>query len=941
MKKIIYIIIFSVIFLILLLNVGEINGIDDKIVFNYTEEQTKFIKDNKDKIFTVAIEGTENVTTFKNEDSYGIDYHVLDLLKEELGFSFEVIPQVDIPTFLKSIELQSYDIYLGPNKSEEREKTVSFMPVMFFESYHVYVNLDHQHVFNLLETGTHKIGVIENDYIIPIILKKYKINESKLFFYKTRDELIKAIESSEVDIIISAIDISDKLENSKEAFELRAEKTALSRISVNNKNSMLIEVINIAARKIINSTDLNKIKDEVMERYIIIEFLNNLNDQEREYLNKADVIHIPFTNDINAINNILNDFSKTIKKPIEIQNKLFESNKYLYSEKVANQELIAISNNRKKNISNVHELECYKLGTYKGSSVHKFITENEFFNKIKIYADFEKMKEALLKDKIDLIIMDDYDYAKYLSTQNNDSLYIVGENLYKIEIKIPFNNSDDMLVSIFNKYLKCYGDLEEIILEEKTENLRIHQEKKDFKIIAHTILGVVFLIILFGLIIYYIKKLKLNLFNEKKYRKKLIYDDATGLFNIKGISEQIDNYCNRGIPYAIIAYDFHFMKNSEDIYDGVIAKKMYIYLSKNFREILKEHVNVDIGLLNKGEMIVLLSGYEKETLIDNYIDITLESFNYSSFENNIIDGDSFSAGYYFGKCKKIEKIEKQIEKAFKAAHYMYNMNLDYAIKYNSDVENHFEKHENLKIIINETSSFDMIYPAYQFIYSGEKDDFIGAEALARWINEDESMLSPIVFIPLVEKMNRIDLFTRLLIDKVIEDIPTLRAKYGKNFYVSVNLSPKQKLNNEFVELVNNKLISNNLDSSAIRFEITENTLVENMVNMNKFIKYARNKGFKIALDDFGTGYSSLSYLNEFDFDVVKIDRIFIKDLPNDEYSKVLVDIITELSKRLGFKLIAEGAETEENVNYILEKGNIDIQGFYYSKPTLLKDIVKM
>ena len=939
MKKIIYIISFVIIILILFLGTSGVNKTNDSTIINYNEEQTEFIENNKDKVFTVAIEGSNNITTFKSEDCYGIDYHVLDLLKEELGFSFEVIPQVDVPTFLKAIELQSYDIYLGPNKSEEREKTVSFMPVMFSEPYHVYVNLEHQHVFNLLEIGNHKIGVIENDYIVPIISKKYNINESNLFFYKTRDELIKAIESSKVDVVISAIDISDKLEKAKESFELGAEKTALSRISINNKNPMLVEVINVAVKRIINSTDLNKIKDEVAKKYILIEFFNNLNDQEREYLNKIDVIQIPFAIDINAVKSMLDDFSKTIKISIEIQDESFQSNKYLYSDNIVNQQLIALSTDEKINISNIHELECYKLGTYKGSIIHKLIIENDFFSKIKLYPDFEKMIEALSKGDIDLLIMDDYDYAKYLSTQNSDSLHIVGKKLYKIGIRIPFNNSDVMLVDIFNKYLKCHGDLDKIVIAEKAENLKIHQEKKDLKIIVYTTFIVIAIIILFALIIYHIKKLKTNLFNEKKYRNKLIYDDSTGLFNIKGISEQIKNYCDKKVPYTIIAYDFHFMKKSEDIYDGIIAKDIYSYISKKFKENLKESVNIDIGILSKGEIIVIINGYNNEQLIDNYIDITLSSFNHSNLGKNMIDRDSLSVGYFLCNYKIKENIRNQIGKAFKAAHYMHNMNLDYAVKYNQDVEKHFNEYEKLKIIVNESSSFDMIYPAYQFIYSGEKDDFIGAEALARWVNEDESMLSPIIFIPLIEKMNRIDLFTMVFIEKVIKDIPTLRAKYGEKFYVSVNLSPKQKLNEEFIEEVNNRLISNKLDSSCIRFEITENSLVKNMIAINKFIEYARNKGFKIALDDFGTGYSSLSYLNEFKFDVVKIDRTFVKNLAHDKYSRVLVDVITELSKQLGFKLIAEGAETEENVKYILEKGNIDIQGYYFSKPTLLKDYI--
>jgi diguanylate cyclase (GGDEF)-like protein/PAS domain S-box-containing protein len=220
---------------------------------------------------------------------------------------------------------------------------------------------------------------------------------------------------------------------------------------------------------------------------------------------------------------------------------------------------------------------------------------------------------------------------------------------------------------------------------------------------------------------------------------------------------------------------------------------------------------------------------------------------------------------------------------------------------------------------------------YQPIVCIETGKVVKAEALIRWF-DTEGAISPSQFIPIAEETGLIDELTHIVIKKVIADIKHWQVIFIEPFKVSINISPlefKSLLlteNNWFDEIK-----KANLEGCPIVFEITEGVLMGDDVAVLNQLNEFRDLGYEVAIDDFGTGYSSLAYLHKFDIDYLKIDKQFVDEIETNPYRKALCEAIIVMSHKLGLKVIAEGVEREEQLNWLKEVGCDYFQGFLCSK----------
>lgn len=161
--------------------------------------------------------------------------------------------------------------------------------------------------------------------------------------------------------------------------------------------------------------------------------------------------------------------------------------------------------------------------------------------------------------------------------------------------------------------------------------------------------------------------------------------------------------------------------------------------------------------------------------------------------------------------------------------------------------------------------------------------------------------------------------------------------------VSVNVSALQFDQPNFVEMVNKILEDIDMDPSYLELEITETNAMDRVDEKLEKMESLKSMGVRISIDDFGTGYSSLAYFTRFPIDTLKIDRSFINDMLNDENAKTIVTTIINLAKTIKIKIIAEGVETVEQLEYLKQKGCDKIQGYYFSRPVapdLIREMLK-
>lgn len=227
---------------------------------------------------------------------------------------------------------------------------------------------------------------------------------------------------------------------------------------------------------------------------------------------------------------------------------------------------------------------------------------------------------------------------------------------------------------------------------------------------------------------------------------------------------------------------------------------------------------------------------------------------------------------------------------------------------------------------------DSFYPVYQGKYHEGKRRFVGVEALARWDSIQFGKISPSIFIPMLTKAGLMNLFSEIMIEKVVKELPEIRRQYGEDVSVSVNIPHEFFYREDLMTLMAEMIERHEVAPHALILEITEDTFIRSTQFISKQVDGLRQMGIKVSLDDFGTGYSSLNYLTKIQFDEIKIDKSFIDDLQHNERARELLKHIVSLAQTFDAQVVAEGVETKEQVEIIVNSGCDVIQGYIYSKP---------
>ena len=260
-------------------------------------------------------------------------------------------------------------------------------------------------------------------------------------------------------------------------------------------------------------------------------------------------------------------------------------------------------------------------------------------------------------------------------------------------------------------------------------------------------------------------------------------------------------------------------------------------------------------------------------------------------------------------------------------------------RYNNDLHAKYLFEETLIHDLDEAIANKDLRVYYQPKYNivGKKPRLASAEALVRWIHPKLGFISPGDFIPLFESNGLIRKVDNFVWKEVAAQIRKWKDKYGATIPVSVNVSRINILDPELEMKLEDIRAKYDLSAEEFMLEVTESAYSENMKRLVEVVENLRNKGFRIEIDDFGAGYSSLNMLTTIPIDILKIDMSFIRNMEKDERNKKLVKIIIDIAKFLKIPSVAEGVETESQLDTLKKMGCEIIQGFYFSKPVPPKD----
>lgn len=429
---------------------------------------------------------------------------------------------------------------------------------------------------------------------------------------------------------------------------------------------------------------------------------------------------------------------------------------------------------------------------------------------------------------------------------------------------------------------------------------------------------------------------------QKKINNLAYYDTVTRLPNRSKlrdiVTEEIQRCLVSNNNFALFFMDLDNFKFVNDSYGHTVGDKLLLYVGKQLSEIKDK--NIIAFRLGGDEFVVLIKNTQGKEAVEMYAKTLLESLSNPIFINDNIFCITHSSGivFYPSDGASFEELLKNADTAmYKSKGSGKNTHTFYNKAMGDDTLKKVKMQQNLHRAI-ENEEF-VLY--YQPIIDVKKGEIQGFEALIRWISPENGLILPDKFIKAAEENRSIIQIGNWVIVNACKYAKSIYDNGFTSFYISINVSALQLLQNDFTEFLLSTLKDTKLLPELLLIEITETVLMESMDLVIEKLELLRSYNIKIALDDFGCGYSSLTYLKTLPINMIKIDKSFIDDILSQDDVKSMSGTIILLAKQLGLTVIGEGVETNDQLNY-LKKHDCDLfQGYIFSKPIPEAEINKL
>lgn len=419
---------------------------------------------------------------------------------------------------------------------------------------------------------------------------------------------------------------------------------------------------------------------------------------------------------------------------------------------------------------------------------------------------------------------------------------------------------------------------------------------------------------------------------EKQIEKLAYYSELTELPNknlfILKLKEAIEKAAEMDYQIAVFYVDLNYFKAINETLGYNFGDKLLRACGRRLQKVVQGMPSF-VSHIHGDEFLIM----QTNIMCDEDIDRLGEQLIHS-FEKPIIINDhhiyiSISVGISVYPTDSTHP-HKLIKHAHSAMYVINEKNRDRYFRFNESITKRFQK----RLMIEEGLRNALEYQEFELYYQPQvcikKNKVIGVEALIRWNHPEKGMISPLDFIPFAEKTGLIIDIDRWVIYKACKQSVKWEQLGYTPITISVNISAKQFFKRGFVQFLKQTIKETNVNPANLELEITESVAMTREQLIIGVMQDIRDLGVSVAIDDFGTGYSSLKHLSLYPINKLKIDKMFVQNLQNE--NKKIVKSIVHLSHALNMKVVAEGVETEQQ-KYFLKKLNCDqLQGYYYSKP---------
>ena len=438
-------------------------------------------------------------------------------------------------------------------------------------------------------------------------------------------------------------------------------------------------------------------------------------------------------------------------------------------------------------------------------------------------------------------------------------------------------------------------------------------------------------------------------FNGKKidtYQKKLrdvdVTDILTGIPNGFACDELINTLTRRNEPVANVTINLNAFKSINDTMGFDAGNQILMdtaYRLKSVAESGETGTFDFVGRTSGDEFCLIIRGYKTPDELYKVIQIYDEAINkqYTVLDCDLFVSASFGYALYPEDGDSIDSVISHSSIAMNEVKRKNNGN--HILRYTEDLNQSkklIEMESKIRSAIDNDRVFFMLQPQFDMEHR-----LRGFEALARIKDKDGTIINPGDFIPVAEKVGLIDKIDGIIYKKAGGFIGEHIKKTGSKVTLSINVSVMHLMKKDFIDEISSLLRTTGIPADQLEVEITESVMIESLEKAMDRISTLHMMGIKIAIDDFGTGFSSLSYLSEFPANLLKIDKAFTDKLLTGETSKQYVAGIISLGHIMGFDVISEGVEEDEQLEVLQRIGCNYIQGFIWGRPLLPEDAEKL
>lgn len=448
--------------------------------------------------------------------------------------------------------------------------------------------------------------------------------------------------------------------------------------------------------------------------------------------------------------------------------------------------------------------------------------------------------------------------------------------------------------------------------------------EKSSQIIQSTLLTWAIILFFFTALIVYIE------IHQRKSRRELqrmaYTDDITGFSNFNKFVLDSEHWLGgkEHLQYAIVSFDIDKFKAINDLYgfqngNRLLAAMSEIIASRlDVKETFCRVASDDFALLlryKSAEDLTWRLENLKEQLVCQDIDIPFTL----SFGVYLVQEDHLTVNYMYDRA---DMARKSIKGANGNGIAYFDAVMRSQILREKEIENQMEEalaSDQFKVYLQPKYSLKTLQP-------------VGAEALVRWLHPEKGLIPPAEFIPLFEKNNFVIKLDFFMFESICKQQRMWMDQGFAPLLISVNFSRKHLSHSDFGENLMDIVRKYDVPPSCLELEITESAIFDNIGVLASVFKALNDFGFKISIDDFGTGYSSLNLLKELPVDVLKMDKDFFNETTLSRRGEKVVESVIQMAHSLDIKVVAEGVETQEQIDF-LKKIDCDIiQGYYFARP---------